>query len=123
MIDKQPSKQPSLDKHLQKHIEKHIDKKLSQNMISRGELLSHLFKQHISTAIIAAFSFLMALAWKDLLVHSVTFLVNEEIKNRSPYIPDLISALAITLVAVIGIMFVTIWARRPHVIFSETATT
>jgi hypothetical protein len=123
MPEKQPFKQQGLDKHVQKHIEKHVDKRISETLVSRGELLGHLFKQHVSTAIIAAFSFLMALTWKDVITHALESLIGGEIINSSPYLSDLVAAIVITLIAILGIFLVVGWARKPHIIISETKTT
>ncbi|MBU0466290.1 MAG: hypothetical protein KJ718_04385 [Nanoarchaeota archaeon] len=115
-------KEKTLTKQDQKHIEKHIDNQLSKQVLTKAEFLSHQFKQHISTAIIAAFSFLIALTWKDLVVHAVESLIKEDTLTKTPYLSDLISAGVITLVAIIGILLVTTWARKPHIIQSETQT-
>lgn len=123
MPEKQPFKQQGLDKHVQKHIENHVDKRISETLVSRGELLGHLFKQHVSTAIIAAFSFLMALTWKDVIAHALESLISDEIINSSPYLSDLLAAIVITLIAILGILLVASWARKPHIIISETKTT
>lgn len=115
-------KEPALNTTVKKHIESSIDRKLSEHVISKRELLGHLFKQHVSTAIIAAFSFLIALSWKDVIVNGTTALISEEIINSSPYIPELISAIVVTIIAMIGILIVTTWAKRPHVLVSEMRT-
>lgn len=126
MVSKQPfskEQQQHLQRHVQSHVQKHVDKRLSEELVSRGELLGHMFKQHVSTAIIAAFSFLMALAWKDVIIHAVTAFVKEEVVNSSPYLPELIAAIVVTLIAILGIMLVTAWAKRPHIIITEGRTT
>jgi len=126
MPEKQPSKQPKLEAHVQKHIEshveKHVNKKLSEHLLTKGEFLGAQFKQHISTAIIAAFSFLIALSWKDLIVRLANYFVKEEILRTFPYISELISAIVVTIIAILGILIVTAWARKPHVLVSETKT-
>jgi len=111
--EKQLSKQEQ--KHIEKHVEKHVDKKISDQLLTKTEFLSHLFKQHVSTAVIAAFSFLMALIWKDLIVHYI--------QKTFPGAPhDLVSAVIVTIVAVIGILIISSWAKKPQVIQSETKT-
>jgi uncharacterized protein YacL len=94
--------------HIEKHIQKHITK--------------HLFKQHASTAIIAAFSFLIALSWKDLIVNLVTALTKPLTLEKYPYLADLYSAIIVTIIAIIGIGLVTKWAKKPEVLVSETET-
>ena len=54
-------------------------------------------KKSMNTAIVAAFGFLMALAWRDV----ITGYINE-ITSISPVQGKLISAIIITLIGVIG---------------------
>jgi len=56
------------------------------------------FKKTTSTAIIAAFGLLVALAWKDVITGFV-----DKITKVSPVQSKLISALFITIIAVLGI--------------------
>ena len=130
--EKQLSKQE--EKHIEKHVEKHVDQKvakhvekhvektLSKQLLTKAEFLGHQFKQHVSTAIIAAFSFLIALAWKDLIVHFINTYITTEVLQQAPYLPALISALVVTLIAITGILAVTTWAKKPQVLTSETST-
>lgn len=63
----------------------------------REELKSE-FRKTTSTAIVAAFGLLIALAWKDVITGFV-----EKITSVSPVQSNLISALIITFIAVLGI--------------------
>lgn len=55
-----------------------------------------------NTAIVAAFGFLIALAWKDVITEAVS-----KIEQLSPMSGKLISALLITIVCVVGILIST----------------
>ena len=59
-------------------------------------------KKEVLTAIVAAFGFLIALTWKDVITEYVNTLV-----TFSPIQGKLISATIVTLIAVIGIIIVT----------------
>jgi len=59
-------------------------------------------KKSISTAIIAAFGFLIALTWKEVITEFV-----DKISSASPVQGKLISALIITIISVFGILIVT----------------
>jgi len=61
------------------------------------------FKKAISTAIIAAFGFIIALAWRDVINE---YLINK-VNTLSPAQGLLISAILITVVSVIGIMIIS----------------
>lgn len=58
-------------------------------------------KKAMNTAIVAAFGFLMALVWKDVITEYVN-----DITALSPVQGKLISAIIITLICVIGILVV-----------------
>lgn len=102
-------------KHIEKHIEKHLIKQIPS-------FFTNQFKQHVSTAIIAAFSFLIALTWKDLIIHFIDNMVKPVTLEKYPYIGDLYSAFIVTFVAIIGIALVTKWAKKPEIITSEEST-
>ncbi len=57
------------------------------------------FKKEMNTAILAAFGFLIALVWKDV----ITEFVNN-ISEKSPFHGALITALGVTIICVLGIM-------------------
>ena len=59
-------------------------------------------KKAMNTAIIAAFGFLIALVWKEVIVEYV-----ETLTAISPVSGKLFSAILVTLIAVIGIVIVT----------------
>ena len=59
-------------------------------------------KKAINTAVMAAFGFLIALVWKDVITGYV-----ESISKASPIQGQLFSALLVTTICVIGILIVT----------------
>jgi hypothetical protein len=60
------------------------------------------FKKEMNTAIMAAFGFLIALVWKDV----ITEFVNN-ISEKSPIQGKLVSALIVTIICVLGIMLLS----------------
>jgi hypothetical protein len=60
------------------------------------------FNKALSTALLGAFGFIIALSWRDLITEYIN-----EISQTSPVKGKLISALIVTLVSVIGIIIVT----------------
>ena len=64
--------------------------------------LKNEMKKSISTAIIAAFGFLIALTWKEVIIEYV-----DKIASISPLKGKLISALIITFISIIGILIIT----------------
>ena len=75
---------------------------IKEKIKSSGHRLGKEFKKSISTAIIAAFSLIVALAWKDVITGYI-----DKIKSITAINGQLISALFITLVSVIGILIIS----------------
>ena len=59
-------------------------------------------KKAVTTAIVAAFGFLIALTWKEVITEYVN-----KLTELSPLKGNLISAIIITIISVIGILIVT----------------
>jgi len=113
-VDKQIKKTLKVEeKKLEKEIEQKLHKKFFSKSKQTATFLHSKFKDHASTAIIAALSFLIALAWRDLIVK----LVKESIKisaiEKYPYLLELYTALIITVIAIVGIVVVSKWAQKP----------
>ena len=60
------------------------------------------FKKSIMTALVAAFGFLISLAWRDVIVEAV-----EKITALTPLHGKIISAIIITIISVVGILIIT----------------
>lgn len=77
-------------------------RELKKKMINYGKGYKREFKKALLTAVVAAFGFLVALEWREVLKEGVGILINaSEIKN------NFVSALIVTIVAVIGLMVIT----------------
>jgi hypothetical protein len=60
------------------------------------------FKREMNTAIMAAFGFLIALVWKDVITEFV-----DKISRQSPIQGKFFSALIVTLICVLGILILS----------------
>ena len=78
----------------------------------KTSFLQSQFKQHSSTAIIAGLSFVIGLTWKDLIIKIVDNLVTPHITQKYPYLSELITAVSVTLFAVIAMTLVSKWAKE-----------
>ena len=67
-----------------------------------GKRFNSELKKALFTALIAAFGFLIALVWRDVIQEYVDTLV-----SMSPVQGKLVSAAIVTIIAVIGILIVT----------------
>ena len=86
----------------QKEEELKEKKRLRDRAREKAAMLKSETFKAMSTAIVAAFGFLMALAWRDVITEYVN-----SISYASPVQGHLVSALIITFISVIGIMIVT----------------
>lgn len=80
----------------------------------KAAIIHSKFKEHASTAMIAAFSFLIALAWKDVIVKLVQNNIRVTLLEKYPYLADLITAIIVTIIAIIAIAVVSKWAQKPE---------
>ena len=65
------------------------------------------FRNQSVIAIIAAFGFLIALSWRDFISDSINSLVTALGVSEKLYLYKLLSAVFITLIAILGIMIVS----------------
>jgi len=124
-VDKQVNKQlkkelKKEEEKLEKGIEKRIEEKFHKRLIKatanqtkqKTQYLHNQFRDHASTAIIAAFGFLIALVWRDLIV-KLTKTAAIPFLEQYPFLAELYTALIITIIAIIAISLVGKWAQKP----------
>jgi len=86
-------------------METESKKEIEQKKSLRAKAREHAkkfkreLKKEINTAILAAFGFLIALVWKDVITEFV-----DNLSEKSPFQGKLVSALIVTFICVIGIM-------------------
>lgn len=85
-----------LKEHAKKHAIKNVRRAKSEAKHFRRE-----FNKALNTALLAAFGFLIALFWRDVIQEWVT-----KIAESSPVQGKLISALIVTIICVIGIIVI-----------------
>ncbi|PIN94368.1 hypothetical protein COU53_03920 [Candidatus Pacearchaeota archaeon CG10_big_fil_rev_8_21_14_0_10_30_48] len=97
------------DKKLEKEVSKleHEKKRLNlslarQKAKSSVKEFKKELKSAVLTAIVAAFGFLLALSWRELISQWV-----DQISSRSPVKNSLVEVAIITFISVIGILIVT----------------
>jgi len=106
-ISLQEKKADKSEKELERRKEKNEELKEEKRSL-RKTLKKHAdvyvleSKKALSTAILAAFAFLMALSWREYIIEVV-----DSILTYNPVQSKLISALVVTLIGVIGILLFT----------------
>jgi hypothetical protein len=89
-----------------------IHKKVLEKSHSHIKSISTEFKKQVSTAIMTAFGLVIALAWKDLITALIPSFSSAEMAAKYPYLIQLLGAIIITVVAVIGILIVAAWSKK-----------
>jgi len=95
--------------------------KISKNQIENKKNQSNLSRsqqQHIEKHVERHVE--IALTWKDLIVHIVTSLTSPLTLEAHPYIIDLYTTLIVSFIAIIGIILVTKWVKKPQILVSES---
>jgi hypothetical protein len=90
-----------LEEKLKKEEEK-LHKKLFSHAINGAGKFKNEFSKSLNTAIVAAFGFLIALAWRDVISEWIS-----AITSVNPVKGKLIEAIIITMLAVIGILLIS----------------
>ena len=65
------------------------------------------FQKHTTTAIIAAFGFLIALSWRDFVSDAVNKIIQYLGVEEKSYLLKLLSAVIVTILAIVGILLVS----------------
>ena len=119
-IKKQVEKE--IRKDVEKEIEKEVEKKVQKALhevvyertLSSALRFNREFREQIVIAITAAFAFLIALSWRNPIQHSVDNLVVKlGLKGSAIYL-EYLSALVITLIAVLVLMMVSRWKSKEN---------
>ena len=87
-----------------------MDKKKTNKINKQIPKIAQKFRQHVTTALVAAFGFVIALSWND----AIKDWVNRLIENL--HLPSTFykfsAAIAITLICVLGIIIVSRWGSK-----------
>lgn len=114
--DSETEKQKRVQSYVRRTLDHTISKDkahaLANRVLNEATKFHQQFKERTSTAIIAAFGFLIALSWQDLIKNIINTYTPTDLFVQYPYLAQLISALLITLIAVLAIMIVSRWAQK-----------
>ncbi|HLC88398.1 MAG TPA: DUF5654 family protein [Candidatus Nanoarchaeia archaeon] len=87
----------------------------TKNQVKEKTLyLQSQFKEHSSTAIIAALSFVIGLTWKDLILKVIDNILKPHLIQKYPYLSELITAVVVTIFAITTMTLVSRWAKKPE---------
>jgi len=112
-IDKEVEKKvESVEKEIKKEVEKRLHIKLYEGAKDSAWRFKEEFKKHVVVAVSAALGFLVAMSWRTPLQNSVNLMINYLGLSGGAVYFEFLSALAITLVAVLGLMWVSRWSVK-----------
>jgi hypothetical protein len=83
-----------------------------KRIIEKTVAFRNEFKNQVSTAMLAAFGFLIALVWRDFIEIIVKGSVSIEMLEVYPYLAAFYTAVVVTVIAIIGIFLVSRWAKK-----------
>src|SRR3990167_7614686 len=108
-VDKQVQQQV---KQVEKKIEEKFHDRLLKASKSTASFFGSEFKKQTSIALIAAFGFLVSLAWRDLITKAVNENIPTHLLEAYPYLNQLYTAIIITFIAAIAIALISRWANK-----------
>jgi len=112
-VDKElKSAEKKLEKDVEKKVEARLHKKFAKKLKESSSSVVFKFRDHATTAMIAALSFVIAIAWKDLIVKVIRENTRITAIESHPYLAEFYSAIIVTIIAVIGIMVISNWSTK-----------
>lgn len=87
-------------------------RKIRQKTSSAVKRLSSETRKQTTTALVAAFAFLIALVWKEVIINYTNSIVAFFSIPGSQNFALLYTALLTTIIAVIGIILVNLWGKK-----------
>lgn len=99
---KKESHKQELEHTLTKKEKKLLHQVIRERVSSAGSRFKSQTKKALLTALVAAFGFLIALSWREVITNYINTLT-----IFSPVQGDLVEAVIVTLIAVVGILIVT----------------
>jgi len=112
-IDKEVEKKVvAVEKEIKKEVEKRLHIKLYEGAKDSAWKFKEEFKKQVVVAVSAALGFLVAMSWRSPLQKSVDLMINNLGLSGGAVYFEFLSALVITLVAVLGLMWVSKWSSK-----------
>lgn len=111
MADLTKEQQQEVKKEVEKQVVQE-KKRISKQLFEKSTAFGSEFKKQISTALLTAFGLVIALSWQDL-IKSIMENAKPE-TTAHPYLAALYTAIVVTFFAVMAMMVITRWAKKPE---------
>jgi hypothetical protein len=82
-------------------------RKIKRSTVSKAKEFKREMQKNIVKAVVAAFAFIIALTWRDVIKDGVNTLVKYFNITTGTYIYEILAALIVTVVCVIGVILVS----------------
>ena len=96
---------------IKKEITKEINKVIPSEVRGHASSLREEFRKHVSTAIMTAFGLVIALVWKDVVTALIPSITAPSLLTKYPFLVQVYTAVIVTIVAVLGILIISKWAK------------
>ena len=105
------AKEDDLSPKEREEVRKEIKKVMEKKFLRKATSFTNEFKKQFATAITTAFGLVTALTWKDTITMFLGSFDTRFLPAEAPIIAQTYSAVLITLLATLGILAVSKWAR------------
>ena len=99
------------EKVIEKKVEQQVRKRLRDRLKTNVSRFHKEFKKHMVTAVSAAFGFLIALSWREPIKEGIDLIIKKIGIGNAVYF-KFISAIIVTVIAVLGLMIVSKWSSE-----------
>ena len=87
-------------------------KPIDYKLFSAAKKVQQEIRKNISTAILAAFGFMIALVWRDVIQQGVNILIEITNLKGVGFIYTFVTALITTVICVVGIIYFSRWGEK-----------
>lgn len=85
---------------------------VDDKLFSVAKSVKKQIRSNIAKAVLAAFGFMIALVWRDVVKDGVTKLIEYSQLNGDGYMFTIITAIVTTLICVVGIIYFSRWSEK-----------
>ncbi len=108
------AKEDDLSDKEREEVRKEVRKEMEKRFIKKATSFTNEFKKQFAAAITTAFGLVTALTWKDTITMFLGSFDTRFLPAEAPIIAQTYSAVLITILATLGILAVSKWAREKN---------
>jgi len=85
---------------------------VDDRLLSAAKKVKHEVRKNIAKAVLAAFGFMIALVWRDVIKEGVNKLIEFFSVTGDGYVFTMLTAFVTTIICVIGIIYFSRWSEK-----------